>query len=329
MPETVLGFGFDLNGLDHLFDTTSGVVTSPRLPMGYSPGFYRRCETYPAYGDALRVGDRVIIGVGPKDVCAPPRTFSAPAVVGGDGTFRLAGDVDYVASLSGLAVWLVHSPVHGLQAATEVNPDTGAILHGPIDIGRRQRVFSAVRGGLLAIRTDRWPRSTVDVISTTSGRVTRTITRSADRVLDARGDIVAWQGPGDCGPCQIHVTNLRTDTTIAMHWAAPQRYLCDNGALSPDARWLAIQYGCPRPDYQGTSPIVLVNTATGDGRIVPGSAQSQTGNVVWSANGHWLIWEDDFRRALLRAYRIGTRRPYAFRAPAQITSELLEAFPVP
>lgn len=328
LSETLLAFGFDLNGIDDLFDTKTGRVSSPRLPTGYPPRFYRQCESYPAYGDAVQVGDRVVIGVGPKDGCALSRTYSIPADLGAGKFVRIAANDGYVSSVNGRGVWLTHSGLRGIQTVTERDPDTGALLRSPLRIDQQQRVVATVRGGLLAVRTDEWPRTTIDVISSATGHVTRVITRRGDSLLAAHGDLVAWQGPAGCDPCQVHLTDLSTGTTQSVRWSAPQRYLCDSGALSPDTRWLAIQYGCPRPDYQGRSPIVLVDTATGEGRIVPGSAQQQDGSVVWTADSRWLIWEGDAHGLRLLAYHPRAWRLYAFPVPRKITSELLGAFSV-
>ncbi len=76
-----------------------------------------------------------------------------------------------------------------------------------------------------------------------------------------------------------------------IRWTKPERFVFHTAAFSPNARWLAIQLNCPRPNADGRGVPLLVNTRTGFGYLVPGSASDDFGTPVWSADGRWLIWE--------------------------------------
>jgi hypothetical protein len=324
MPETLLGFGFSGSGLDHVLDTATGVVGVPRLPLGYSAQRYRRWETTPFYGDALRVADRVIIGVGPKAGAAPWRLYSIPSDFGAGKMLRLPAG-DYFASKDGDNVWITSEDRGASRTAIERNPDDGAVVRGPITLKSHQQLIAAVDNGLLSERVDKWPGAELDLLDPATGAVERVITRAAtsdQAVLGAAGDLVVWQGPAGCEICQIHISNLRTLRTRVVSWPAPQRFLCDSAALSPDTRWLAVSYGCPRPDFSGRAPVVVVNTSTGRGHIVPGSAETDGSAPIWTADSRWLIWQDD--RVL--AYRIGARRPHLLATPGGVMSELLQGW---
>jgi hypothetical protein len=280
LPDTLLAFGADGPGVSLLFDTSTDTAQRIELPTGYSAWDYHRWESTPFYGPLDRVGDRYVVAVTPKSVGVAPRLFALPTSLR-PGEHLLLGDSGrYFLALDGQAVWVLGPAHSGVLTASEVDPDSGAVLARSAPISAASMPVAQVDGGFLSER----PRSNGDqtvltVVSPATGDTVRTISRRAAEltpVLAASPTTVIWQGRGPCGMCSIKIFNLLAGRTRTVRWTPPRRLICDEGALSPDGEWLAISYGCPRPNgEQGV--LLMVNIRTTRAYLVPGSAQGEWG----------------------------------------------------
>jgi hypothetical protein len=328
VPATLLAFGAEGPGLGYVYDTATSRGYVTRLPTGFSRRVYQRLETGPNYGQVEQAGDRFVMSGGPHSG-GPWRLMSVPSL-----RSRVHTDIrppgGYFPSFNDQDLWVERPSAHGQQVAVDINPDTGAELGESAPLSRADEVVAQLSDGLLTIRlTHDGADAAVSVVIPVSGRTVRLLTPNASGetpVLSAVGDIVAWQGPGECAVCQIHLTNLRTGATQAVRWDPPRRFVCDLGALSPNGDWLAVSYGCPRPDPLGRGVLLLVNTITGRTHLVPSSAQPEWGTPGWSQNSQWLFWDDagGARHLTMRAYHPGQTRAYSFNVPEKTGGGLLQ-----
>jgi hypothetical protein len=336
LAPTLLAFGNEGPGIDYLYDTSTATGWDGQLPLGYSLKQYRRWETGPIYGPAERVGDRIIMEVGPQNGGATrSRLLSVPDDLrtGGSIPIPASGENASFPAADGRTEWVIDAPRGKPAVADDIDPDTGGLIEQQPAPRWPAETFAALPAGFLTVNfLGNGTASALALTDPSRGRK-RVITRNASAdtpVIAAAGGTLAWQGPGECDFCRLSLTSLRTGRTRPVVWHPPQRYLCDAGALSPDGRWLAVSFGCPRPDIYGPAPLLLVNVATAQGHLVPGSANEIEGPPVWSSDGHWVIWEQSAgpHQATMRAFRPGSPRPHAFTIHRN-PGDLLQALPTP
>jgi hypothetical protein len=314
MAPTLLYFNSSLDGWPgYLYDTGSRSGFVPTLPDGHRPQAYRRAQDGPTFSTPVRVGDLAVVGSGSRHGGVAGKTMSVPF------GFRDRTHVDLPTgnafpALNGIDVWL-EQPNPRYSWMIEVDPRTGQRLARSHRFNERDEVQGVVRGGFLVTEGNNRGADPTEILNPRSGKPTFVVARSPDddTVIGVSPDFVAWVKQDNAQGVQLELTDLRSKTTTPIRWQLPADFQCYSGGFSPDDRWMVLAAGCPRKTY-GRSLLVMVKTATGLGRIVPGSAMrvGQNGGPAWSADGHWVIWAGCSGVCF---YRPGDRRPYGWNVP--------------
>jgi hypothetical protein len=288
------------------------------------------CETSTSYSRPVLDDDMLLLAIGPRNGCFAARAFGLPLNRSRPPTrFGQAWDVF---PDTDDRVWIVRS-AHTMWFAHRADLQ-GTAVGRPVPLPHRP--IAHVHGGFLVVSSVGGERSEIDVVSDSTGRLVRSLTRRADEALAVSRDHVVWRdGPYDCRRCAVHITDTSTGSDRVITLPLQTEGPIAAAAFSPDGRSLVLSF----QQVGGRAGIaVLVDTRSGASSIVPGSAGIEpwltTGGVVWAPSGKRFFfldaaptWRsgDDFIRT--GTYRLGARRCAVIAGTATLPQGMLLAVP--